>query len=150
MSPSCVFKSCQLTCFADDKMPVLRKGHSSTGDLCNIHEGPTHVCSISLLVADVRPWRCGCERLEATFYLQEWLLPKPPCHSVVLEGKAMAAWVVLLLSLGWTPGGRKQPSLLFFHNSSGELSLPQVDPYQSTLSFLNHLTKAALFEEPTE
>ena len=62
----------------------------------------------------------------------------------------MAAWVVLLLGLGWTTGGRKQPFLLFLRGSRGQLSLPQVDPYQSTLFVLSQLTKAALFEEPTE
>lgn len=41
-------------------------------------------------VADVRPWRRGCQRLATTFYLQERLLPEPPRDSVVLEGKSGA------------------------------------------------------------
>lgn len=36
-------------------------------------------------------WR-GRQRLETTHYLQERLLPQPPCHTVVLEGKHIKIW----------------------------------------------------------
>ena len=68
------------------------------------------------LAPDVWSGWCGCEWLEAAHGLQEWLLPQPSCHSVVLEGNSPISFSLSLSSpihLAWWSLSDTQPQSFF-------------------------------------